>query len=266
MRDLFGKVSKCIIASVIALIVTFVIIYGIYALFISDYAYRGLIIFWLIIIFVLFLVLSIARYMYLVKKERSSEKTNCDGKCLEKNVIMWCIVIALTIITFLLSCVATEIISLTGWNDKPCAGTVTRQDKESYNAKVKGYIGKNKSGHEVKQMIEAIISQNDTNVAESGKFISIKLAEGEEIPNLKNSNGEEDLTGKALAEACDKANIYSEERGNNTQENVDVAKKEMRTLYKAISSGKTYSILDSDGDKSGITDGIIHTVYIKENK
>ena len=48
--------------------------------------------------------------------------------------------------------------------------------------------------------------------------------------------------------------------GDNTQTNVDAAKKEMRQLYKAISSGKSYSVSD-DG---GVQDGIIHTVFIKE--
>ena len=59
---------------------------------------------------------------------------------------------------------------------------------------------------------------------------------------------------------CDKANVYAATPGDNTQTNVDNAKKEMRQLYKAISSGKSYSVSD-DG---GVKDGIIHTVFIEE--
>lgn len=139
------------------------------------------------------------------------------------------------------------------------AAKMNNQDKEIYNATVKRYVGENKRGSEVKQMIEAIISQNDTNVGESGKFISIKV-EGD-IPNLKDSTNKDDTKGAALANACNAANVYSDTKGENTQANIDTAKKEMRQLYKAISSGKSYTV----SDVGGTQDGIIHTVTVKEN-
>lgn len=152
------------------------------------------------------------------------------------------------------------------WTHPPHIHKMINQDKEIYNSTINKYIGEIKRGSEVKVMIEDVIRQNDIYVGESGKFISIKIVEGEKIDNLKNSKQENDLTGKALSKACDRANVYSSETGNNTQENIDVAKKEMRQLYRAIYSGKSYSVSDEDGDKSGVTDGVIHTVYIKEVK
>lgn len=134
-------------------------------------------------------------------------------------------------------------------------------DKDIYNAMIKKYIGNNKTGSEVKSMIEEVINQNDKYVGESGKFIGIKIAEGTTINNLKSSLGE--IGAERLTGICNKSNAYT--NGDNTQDNVNAAKKEMMALYKVISSEKIYSISDKDKDESGITNGIIHTVYIKEN-
>lgn len=140
------------------------------------------------------------------------------------------------------------------------ASKMSNQDKEIYNSMINKYIGENKRGSEVKAMIEQVISQNDQFVGESGKFISIKVVESKTIPNLKKSDGSADTSGSALATTCNAANVYSDSQGDNTQTNVDAAKKEMRQLYKAISSGKSYSVSD-DG---GVKDGIVHTVFIEE--
>ena len=138
------------------------------------------------------------------------------------------------------------------------ASKMSNQDKQIYNSMIEKYVGENKRGSDVKAMIEQVISQNDQNVGESGKFI--KVVNGESIPNLKKSDGTADTSGGQLGTACDAANVYASTPGDNTQTNVDAAKKEMRQLYKAISSGKSYSVSD-DG---GVQDGIIHTVFIKE--
>lgn len=135
------------------------------------------------------------------------------------------------------------------------ASKMTNQDKEIYNSMIKKYVGDNKRGSEVKAMIEQVISQNDQYVGDSGKFISIKVADGATIPNFKDGTGED-----TLENTCDLANVYSVKKGENTQPKIDAAKKNMRALYKAISSGKTYIVSD-DG---GVTDGIIHTVTVKE--
>lgn len=137
--------------------------------------------------------------------------------------------------------------------------------KKNYNFMIEKYIGEIKKGTEVKAMIEDVITRNNSYVGESRGFTSIKIVEGEELSHLKNAKGEEDLMGEALAKACDRANFFK--GGENTQENIDVAKKEMRKLYNAISLNgdeKIYSVLTEDGDENGITDGVIHTVYIKE--
>ena len=140
------------------------------------------------------------------------------------------------------------------------ASKMSNQDKEIYNSMIKKYVGENKRGSDVKAMIEQVISQNDQYVGESGKFISIKVVASKSIPNLKKSDGSADTSGSELGAKCDLANVYATTPGDNTQTNVDNAKKEMRQLYKAISSGKSYSVSD-DG---GVKDGIIHTVFIEE--
>lgn len=141
------------------------------------------------------------------------------------------------------------------------ASKMSNQDKEIYNSMIKKYVGENKRGSDVKAMIEQVISQNDQYVGESGKFISIKVVASKSIPNLKKSDGTTaDTSGSELGAKCDAANVYATTPGENTQTNVDAAKKEMRALYKAISSGKSYRVSD-DG---GVKDGIIHTVFIEE--
>lgn len=139
------------------------------------------------------------------------------------------------------------------------ASKMSNQDKEIYNSMIKKYVGENKRGSDVKAMIEQVISQNDQYVGESGKFISIKVG-STGIPNLKTSAGTAETAGTTLGSMCDLANVYASTPGDNTQTNVDNAKKEMRALYKAISSGKSYRVSD-DG---GVKDGIIHTVTITE--
>lgn len=142
------------------------------------------------------------------------------------------------------------------------ASKMSNQDKEIYNSMINKYVGDNKRGSDVKAMIEQVISQNDQFVGESGKFISIRIVgdDNSAIPNFKGAGSSANDGAEKLKTACNKANVYSEDQGENTQTNVDAAKKEMRQLYKAISSGKSYSV----SDEGGVKDGIIHTVYIKE--
>ena len=148
------------------------------------------------------------------------------------------------------------------------ASKMSNQEKQIYNSMINNYLGDNKRGADVKAMIKEVIAQNDQFVGESGKFISIKVAQSgtkKTIPNLKGvASGQKDEDGSDLKTACDKANVYWTTPGENTQDNINTAKKEMRELDKAISSGKSYKITDNDGDESGVKDGIIHTVYIEE--
>lgn len=148
------------------------------------------------------------------------------------------------------------------------ASKMSNQEKQMYNSMIKNYTGDNKRGSEVKAMIEEVINQNDQYVGDSGKFISIKVAQcgtNKTIPNLKSAKtNAKDEDGSDLKDACDAANVYWTKPGENTQDLINAAKKEMRELYKAISSGKSYKVTDTDGSESGVKDGIIHTVYIEE--
>lgn len=136
---------------------------------------------------------------------------------------------------------------------KSAASNMSQQDKDAYNATAKSYMGEVVKGNQVRAMIDSLISQNDGNVGDSGKFVGIGI-DGN-IPNYS-KKGE-------LNKACKEANVYL--GGDNGQDKVNAAKVQMRELKKAIVSGKNYSVLDTaEGQASGTTDGIIHTLYIKD--
>lgn len=134
---------------------------------------------------------------------------------------------------------------------KSAQGTITtaaaqmgQQEKEMYNATISKYIGDSKKGSDVKQLIDTIISNNNQNVGESGKFISIH-------------NGGVLAYKGNLDAAGEKANVYeSPEKGDNTQDNVDNATKLYREFAQKISSGKNYKV------ESSQEDGIIYAVTI----
>lgn len=118
---------------------------------------------------------------------------------------------------------------------------MVQQEKDIYNEAVKQYIGENKKGSEVKQMINDIISMNDRYIDENGKFISI---EADNIPAFDDTD---------LEDACENAYI------NNSQTNVADAATKMRTLSSSISSAKNYKI------EAEFESGIIVKVKISEN-
>lgn len=126
-----------------------------------------------------------------------------------------------------------------------------QQSKNMYNETVKKYLGDSKSGSQVKQMIDAINTQNGQNTGESGKFISIHV----EKDSIKGYKDEEKLIeiGKA-------ANIRESYSGDNTQENVNKAKYEYELLKKKINASKRYNIHEK------YDNGIIYKVIISENK
>lgn len=140
------------------------------------------------------------------------------------------------------------------------AAQMGQQEKEMYNAKVSKYVGNSKKGSDVKLMIEEIISNNNQNVGESGKFISVH--NGAKPANPKNnptpsSNQVSAFAGANLTNACIKANVYEDpSNGDNTQTNIDAATVEMRNFAQKISSGKNYKV------ESATEDGIIYAVYI----
>ncbi len=147
------------------------------------------------------------------------------------------------------------------------AGQMGQQEKEMYNSKVQKYIGDSKKGSDVKLMIEEIISNNNQNVGESGKFISVHNGTKPDDP-AKNPGGKDNKvtifdtekngmgTAKML-EACKAANVYENTgSGDNTQTNIDNATKQMRAFAQRISSGKNYKV------EEAMEDGIIYAVYI----
>lgn len=120
---------------------------------------------------------------------------------------------------------------------------MSQQEKDIYNAKIKPYLKDIVKGSEVKSMIDNIVSMNQENVGNSGKFISIETAGNiatfkSTLTNgvaLTNYNG-----GKALSDACKAANFY--DNGDNTSANVAAATAQMNTLKSKINSAKNYIV------------------------
>lgn len=123
------------------------------------------------------------------------------------------------------------------------AGQMGQQEKELYNAMIKKYTGNSKKGSDVKQMIEDVISQNNQNVNESGKFISVC------------NNGIQN-TGCTVNATCNAANVYTNDASVNSQDKIDAASTEMRKLKSKISAGKSYMVTPFTED------GIIYAVVI----
>ena len=129
------------------------------------------------------------------------------------------------------------------------AGQMGQQEKEMYNAMIRKYIGNSKKGTDVKQMIDDVINQNNQYVNESGKFISINVANG----GVDGFTEEADLQTKNKA-----ANVYELNTGDNTQANIDAATEIYRKLKQKVSAGRNYEV------KESIKDGIIYAVEIKQ--
>ncbi len=130
------------------------------------------------------------------------------------------------------------------------ASQMDQQSKNMYNATVSKYLGDSKSGSSVKQMIDAINTQNGQNVGESGKFIAIYQT------NVKGFKDDAD-SGK-LDEVAQAASVYIHDNGDNTQETVNNAKTTYESLKKAISANKKYDVTSEEKD------GIIIKVTISE--
>lgn len=142
----------------------------------------------------------------------------------------------------------------------------SREDLIMYNSKVSKYIGDSKKGSDAKLLIEEIISNNNQTVGEEGKFISVHNGTKPLFPNKKpggkrnkveifntEKNG---CSTEKLLEACQKANSHENPEGENTQENIDEATRQMRAFAQKISAGKNYKI------EEAMEDGIIYAVYI----
>ena len=127
---------------------------------------------------------------------------------------------------------------------------MSQMEVDIYNSKIKAYINDEVRGSEVKSLIENVISQNEENAGDTGKFIGIST-------DIENS----------VTEACLKASMYdsktgelASEPGDNTDENVEAAAKAMGALKSKINAAKTYKISAVQAS------GVYVWVVIEENK
>ncbi len=125
------------------------------------------------------------------------------------------------------------------------------QENDIYNAKVKKYVGDEIKGSEVSLMLETIISMNQENAEQIGKFISVQV---ENIEGYSKSNK------NSLEEECRKCNFYEDEMAENTVKNVRNATEEIRNLDRKINSSKKYKV------EAKYEEGIIYKVIISENE
>lgn len=116
---------------------------------------------------------------------------------------------------------------------KSAASQMSQQEKDIYNAKVKPYTGDTIKGSEVISMIETVISMNQENANQTGKFISI------EATGIKNYK-ETDST--ALVDTCKTCNFFGDGQGNNDEGNVKLATQQMTKLKSKINSSKKYQV------------------------
>ena len=133
------------------------------------------------------------------------------------------------------------------------------QEKNIYNSKIQPYVKEKTKGSEVKSLIDDIISLNQSNVGEEGKFIGIKIEE-ETISSYTTKEQEK------LKKACEKASIFSSkdgstiEDGENNGDNVRNATEEMKILKKAINIKKNYDVT------AMMSEGIYTWIIISEVK
>ncbi len=127
-----------------------------------------------------------------------------------------------------------------------------------YNANIEPYVNNVLEGSEVKSMIDVIISMNQENIGEDGKFIGIMIEDGTVIESYNQKEN--------LKKACEKANTFSSDEasriveGNNTEKNVEKASQHMEALKKAINPQKLYNI------KACMYDGQYTWIIISEAK
>ena len=101
---------------------------------------------------------------------------------------------------------------------------MTAQEKDMYNAKINSYVGNSKAGIDVKSLIDAVISSNNANMEDSGKFIAITTA------SFTNTTAPANTTIGADGEA------------NNDATYVNTQSQTMQTLKSRVNTGKRYDI------------------------
>ena len=149
--------------------------------------------------------------------------------------------------------------------------TMSQKDVDEYNDKFEKYLGDKVKGADVKNLIDYVIGSNEEYVNESGKFVSI-LVYGSDVTIGENCNelSDNDCTkitnysdGKKLLEACNAANFFDD--GDNTQENVSAASKQMSKLKEKINTAKNYKVV-ADRISTSTVSGVIIRLHIAQLK
>lgn len=149
--------------------------------------------------------------------------------------------------------------------------TMSQKDVDEYNDKFEKYLGDKVKGADVKNLIDYVIGSNEEYVDLSGKFVSILVYEND-VTNGENCNelSDNDCTkitnysdGKKLLEACNAANFFDD--GDNTQENVSAASKQMSKLKEKINTAKNYKVV-ADRISTSAVSGVIIRLHIAQLK
>lgn len=160
------------------------------------------------------------------------------------------------LICILLIAVAMYIYNSANATIKSAGSKMSQQEKDIYNANIQSYVNNGVKGSEVKSMIDSIVSQNQSNVGEEGKFIGV-LTNG----NISNYNAAD-----TLKTACEQASVYSSndgssiDDGQNNESRVQTATKEMKILKAKINSQKNYDV------DALMSQGIYTWIIIKESE
>ncbi len=101
---------------------------------------------------------------------------------------------------------------------------MTAQEKDMYNSKINSYVGNSKAGIDVKSLIDAVISSNNANMEDSGKFIAIETSGFTNTTTPANT-----LIGEA---GC----------ATNNATYVNTQSQSMQTLKSCVNTGKRYNI------------------------
>lgn len=118
---------------------------------------------------------------------------------------------------------------------------MTAQEKDMYNSKINSYVGASKPGIDVRSLIDAVISSNNGNMTDSGKFISIEFTGFQNTTALA-ANGSSAAVTSPIGTAGE---------SNNTADYVKTQSNLMLKLKSAVNTGKRYNI-STDSSSTGL--------------
>ena len=118
--------------------------------------------------------------------------------------------------------------------------SMNQQAKDAYNSKFTSYMGHAKNANDVKALIDNVISSNNENVDQAGKFVQIKTN-----VDWTPASGTTNKLGAAGT-------------GDNSEDYVNDVAKNLSALKSKISGSKKYDV------ENDMTAGIITTITITE--